>query len=96
MPSTPSRWTLPKLSLISLSCGHGLERHLRIAALDLDGERLAGADADDALHVGEAVDLARHRSPATRSPGWKPAAAAALSGLHGIDPRARGLLADRS
>ena len=57
MPSTPMRCTLPKLSLISLSCGVALSVTMLAAALDHDASGLAGADADDALHVGEAVDL---------------------------------------
>ena len=40
-----------------LELRHSLERDLRIVALDLDDQRCTCADADDALHVGEAFNL---------------------------------------
>src|SRR5690242_16200183 len=72
----------------------GSQRHRRAATLDFDGERLAGADADDALHVAEAVDLAavdRQHEVAGLKAGRRRRAV----GLYGIDPGGGGLLADR-
>src|SRR6201999_2101656 len=43
------------LQLLELRCR--LERDRHAPALNLDRERFAGADADDALHVGEVVHL---------------------------------------
>ena len=93
MPSTPMRCTLPKLSLISVSCGRRLQSQRAAPPRSTSNvERLAGAGADDALHVGEALDRAAVDRD-DRSPGLKPAASAALPGLHRIDARGRRLLA---
>src|SRR6185312_9229759 len=63
------------------------------AAVNDDLQRHAGADADDALHVGEAVDrLAvdrRHEVAGLEAGRLRRAAR-----LHGVDPRARDLAAD--
>src|SRR6185437_4404897 len=40
-----------------LELGRGLEREVHATALDLDIKRLAGANADDALHIREVVDF---------------------------------------
>jgi hypothetical protein len=91
MPSTPKRWTLPKLSLISLSCGG--KREFGVFPLDHDLERVARGDAHDALHVGKAVDLLavnRQNEIARLEAGGGGGAAR----LYGVDPRAGALLAD--
>ena len=94
MPSTPSRCTLPKLSLSSLSSGVALQRDRHAAALDLDRERSRRACADDPLHVRESCRSGSPLMASTRSPGWNPAAAAALPGCTRIHPRGGGLLAE--
>ena len=48
---------IAKIVFELLELRHGLESDRRSAALDFDRQRLAGADADDALHVGEAFDF---------------------------------------
>ncbi len=61
-------------------------------AVDRDFQGFAGAFADDALHVGETVDgltIDRHDQVA----GLKSGGSGCAVGLHGIDPRAHGLLA---
>ena len=57
MPSTPTDARCRKLSLISFSSGVAFSTRFVAAALDGQLQRLSRADADDALHVGEALDL---------------------------------------
>ena len=52
------RWTLPKLSFISRSAGVAFSVCRVAAAVHGDFERLAGVDADHALHLGESLDRA--------------------------------------
>ena len=84
---------IAEIVLHLLELGHRLERDLHAAALDLDLERRAGADADDALHVGEAVDRlavdGEHEVAGLEAGGLRRAVR-----LHGIDAGGRGLLAD--
>ena len=92
MPSTPMRWVLPKLSFTSCSAGAALSVTCVPPRSTTMVERLAGADADDALHVGEAADRAavdRQHDVAGLEPGRRGGAV----GLHRIDARQRALLA---
>ena len=57
MPRTPSRCVFPNGILHFAQFRRALQLQRGIAALDGEGQRVAGADADDALHVGEAADL---------------------------------------
>ncbi len=50
------RLMLPNVSFSSLRVGTALRVICGAGALDHDGQRLAGAHAHDALHLGEAVD----------------------------------------
>jgi len=66
---------------------------MHAAAFDLDIERRAGVDADDALHVGETVDFlaidSHHQVTRLEAGGLRGACR-----LHRIDAGAGGLLAD--
>ena len=92
MPRMPMRWTLPKVSLTSLSAGVALRTSVAAVAFDRDVEGLAGAGADDALHVGEAFDR-------TAVDGYDQVArlesrrGGGAVGLHRIDPGTHRLLA---
>ena len=80
------RCTLPKLSFTSFSAGTALSVTRVAAAVDLEHQRLAGAGADDPLHVGEAFDLApidRQHQIARLESGRRGGA----FGLHRVDPR---------
>ena len=87
MPSTPSALHVAEIVLellavagVAVSVTGTPPRSTTIV------ERLAGADADDALHVGETVDLAavdRQHQIARLEAGGRGGAA----GLHGVDAR---------
>src|ERR1039458_9927604 len=84
---------IAEIILELLELRRGFERDMHAAAFDLDIERLAGADADDALHVGEIVDflaIDRHHQVARHEAGGLRGAGR----LHRIDAGAGGLLAD--
>ena len=69
-----------------------LEHELGAFAVHLDVERFTGALADDALHIGEVVDglaVDGDDHVARLESGGR----GGTIGLHGVDPRAHGLLA---
>src|SRR4029078_5297802 len=77
-----------------LELGGRLESDRRPATVHLNRERFASADADDALHVGETLDfLAIDRG--YQIAGLESGGLRRAGGLHRVDPRTRGLLADR-
>src|SRR5262249_58834556 len=84
---------IAKIVLDFLKLGHSFECHLRVVALNLDGQRSARADADDALHVREAFNLlpVDHEDKVTRLESCRLCSA---SRLHSIDAGAGCLLAD--
>ena len=92
MPKMPMRCTLPKLSLISLSAGVAFSTTWAALAVNGDRQRLAGALADDALHVGEVADGAavdRHHQVT----GLKTGSGSGAIRLHRVHAGGHGLLA---
>ena len=93
MPSTPRRCTLPKLSLISLSCG------VALSVTCVPPRSTSTVSGSPALMLtmrcmSEKLSIFSPLIERTRSPGLKPATCCGASWLHGIDAGARGLLAD--
>src|SRR5690242_5039254 len=82
-----------KIVLELLELRYGLESNLRASAINLNGKRRPGADADNALHIGKAFDLlAIYRQYQV---AWLEAGClCGTSRLHGIDTRACDLFAD--
>src|SRR5262245_56343910 len=71
-----------------------LEVDRRTATININRQRLAGTDADDALHVGEALDLLAVDC-GNQISGLESGSLGRAGRLHRVDPRARRLLADR-
>ena len=72
----------PNGSFTSAQFRRALQLQRGIAALDGEGQRVAGTDADDALHVGEAADgLAVDRGDDVADLKARPLAAALLASI---------------
>ena len=84
---------IAKIVFEFLELGRRLESDRRSAAVHINRQRVAGTDADDALHVGETLDfLAIDRG--YQVAGLESGGLRRAGRLHRVDPCARGLLAD--